>query len=195
MPSPPLWAYWHYGILAVMLVTASYTDVRYYKIPNWITYPGVLVGLVGHGIVGGLSGDGRAEVGLAGSALGLAVGFLPLLLVWRAGGIGGGDAKVMGAVGALMGWRFTLAAMMYGFAVAVLMSLIIMAARRVTIRTLKRIGRFVWLLLVPGGVATDPATVDSPKVPFGLALCIGAGISLVEVLWRGPVAKRLLLGW
>jgi prepilin peptidase CpaA len=180
--------------LAVTLVVASYTDVRYQKIPNWITYPAILAGLIGHAVSGGLSGRGGLDIGFAGSGLGFAVGFLPLLLVWLAGGIGGGDAKVMGAVGALTGWRFALAAMMYGFAAAVVMALIVMAARRVTVRTLKRIGRFVVLLFVPGGL-TDPATADSPKVPFGLALCIGAGISLAEVLWRGPVAKRFLLGW
>ena len=74
------------------------------------------------------------------------------------------------------------------------MVLIVMVAKRVTIRTLKRIGRFMVLLFVPGR-GDGSATADSPKVPFGLALCIGAGISLVEVLWRGPVAKRFLLGW
>ena len=68
--------------------------------------------------MGGVGGRGGLDIGLAGSAAGFAVGFLPLLLVWLAGGIGGGDAKVMrGRV--LTGWRFTLAAMMYGFAAAV----------------------------------------------------------------------------
>jgi prepilin peptidase CpaA len=188
------WAHWPYYVLAVMLAAAAYTDVRYQKIFNWTTYPGVVAGLVGHTLAGGLTGHGPLELGLAGSAVGLAVGFLPLMLAWLAGGIGGGDAKVMGAVGALTGWRFTLAAMLYGFAVAALMAVVVMVMRRVTRETLRRILRSMVLLFMPGG-AVDPATKDSPKVPFGLALCIGAAISLVEVLWRGPVASRLLLGW
>ena len=187
-------AYWCYYVLAAMLVTAAYTDVRYHKIPNWLTYPGVLVGLAGHTIGGGLTGQGPLELGLAGSAAGLAAGFLPLLAAWLLGGIGGGDAKVMGAVGARTGWRFTLAAMLYGLVIAALMAVVVMVAKRVTRRTLRRVGRFFVLLFVPGGL-TDPATEDSPRVPFGLALCIGAAISLGEVLWRGPVARSLLLEW
>ncbi len=188
------WIYWAYYVLAVVLLTGSYTDLRYEKIFNWITLPGVLVGLAGHAIVGGLSGDGQLQLGLSGSAAGLAAGFLPLMVAWLAGGIGGGDAKLMGAVGALTGWRFTLAAMTYGFAVAAVMAVGVMIARRVTLATLRRMWRSL-VLVVRARQATDPATPDSPKIPFGLALCIGAGIALIEVLVRGPMARKLLLGW
>lgn len=188
------WAYGAYSILAVMLVAAAYTDVRYGKIHNAITYPAVVIGLIGHMIGGGAGYRELPPLGLGGSAAGLAAGFLPLLVVWLAGGIGGGDAKVMGAVGALTGWRFTLAAMLYGFAVAAIMAIVVMIMKRVTRRTLGRIWRFFLLLFTPGG-RTDPATAESPKVPFGLALCVGAGIALVEAMVRGPVANKLLLGW
>ncbi len=188
------WVYWAYYVLAVILVAGSYTDLRYEKIYNWITFPGVLVGLAGHAVVGGLAGENQVQLGLAGSAAGLAVGFLPLMLAWLAGGIGGGDAKLMGAVGALTGWQFTLAAMMYGFAVAAVMAVAVMIARRVTLATLGRMWRSL-VLVISARQATDPATPQSPKIPFGLALCIGSGIALIEVLVRGPVARKLLLGW
>ena len=190
----PWWVYWPYAVVAVVLLAASFTDVRREKIPNWITYPGVLVGLVGHALSGGLMGDGPLELGLAGSAVDLAVGFLPLMVAWLAGGIGGGDAKVMGAVGALTGWRFTLAAMLYGFATAAVMALAVMIAKKTTRRTLGRVWRFLVLLMAPGR-PVDPATESSSKIPFGLALCIGAAVALIEAVWRGPVAKKLLLGW
>jgi prepilin peptidase CpaA len=187
--------WWPYFVLGAMLVVAACTDVRYGKIYNWTTYPGVLIGLIGHTIAaGGLAERGPLALGLSGSAVGLAAGFVPLLLAWLAGGIGGGDAKVMGAVGALTGWRFTLSAMLYGFAVAAMMALAIMLFRRVTWRTLKRIGRFFYLLLT-AGKATDPATKESPTIPFGLALCIGAALALAEALVRGPVARKLVVGW
>ena len=187
-------SWWAYCVLAAMLVTAAWTDVRYGKIYNWTTYPGVLIGLIGHTVAGGLTGRGPLALGLSGSAIGLAAGFGPLLLAWLAGGIGGGDAKVMGAVGALTGWRFTLSAMLYGFAVAALMALAVMLFRRITWRTLKRVGRFFVMVFLPGG-PTDPATKESPKIPFGLALCIGAGLALAEAIWRGPVARKLVMGW
>jgi len=188
------WVYWAYYVLAVILVAGSYTDLRYGKIYNWLTFPGMLVGLAGHAVVGGLVGENQVQLGLAGSAAGLAVGFLPLMLAWLAGGIGGGDAKLMGAVGALTGWRFALMAMMYGFAVAAVMAVAVMIARRVTRDTLGRMWRSL-VLVIKARQATDPATPQSPKIPFGLALCIGSGIALIEVLVRGPVASKLLLGW
>jgi len=182
---------WAFVVLAVTLVAASYTDLRRGKILNIVTYPAVVLGLIGHTLAGGLSGGPYSSLGLAGALLGMAVGFLPLLLIWRAGGIGGGDAKLMAAVGALTGWEFTLSAMFYGLIVAALMAFVLMIRRGIVVRTFRRIGRFLWLTLCrakPG----DVATADSPKVPFGLALCIGAAAYLVDYLLGGPVSRHLL---
>lgn len=188
------WHHWPYVAVAAVLIAAAWTDVRQGKIPNAVTYPGVLLGLVGHTIAGGLSGDGELRIGLAGAAIGLAVGFLPLLAAWQAGGVGGGDAKLMAAVGALVGWKFTLAAMVYGLVIAALMALAVIVARRITRQTLARIWRSVFLFFMKAG-RHDPATPESPKIPLGLALCIGAGLALVEAILRGPVARKLVLFW
>lgn len=188
------WHHWPYVAVAAVLIAAAWTDVRQGKIPNAVTYPGVLLGLIGHTIAGGLSGDGELRIGLAGAAIGLAVGFLPLLAAWQAGGVGGGDAKLMAAVGALVGWKFTLAAMVYGLVIAAMMALAVIVARRITRQTLARIWRSVFLFFMKAG-RHDPATPESPKIPLGLALCIGAGLALVEAILRGPVARKLVLFW
>jgi len=188
------WAlWWAYGLLAVVLLIGSYTDVRTGKIYNWLTYPAVLIGLAGHAMAGGLGGQDAFRIGLAGSAIGLAVGYVPLMFAFLAGGIGGGDAKLMGAVGALTGWRFALSAMLYGFVVAAAMAVVVMMARRITRQTLGRVWNSI-VLAVGARQKVDPATPDSPKVPFGLALCIGSGLALAEALVRGPMAGKLL-GW
>ena len=186
--------FWAFGALAAVLVVASVTDVRNGRIYNWLTYPAIAAGLIGHTLVSGVgSPTGHvADLGLIGSALGMAVGGA-LLLAWLAGGIGGGDAKLMVAVGALTGWRFTLEAMFWGFVVAAVMAVAVMLHRKVARRTLARIGRFLVLLFTPGRPAS-PATEDSPKIPFGLALCIGSGVALVLALFRSPGAGSLILG-
>lgn len=183
---------WSYIVLVLTLIVASVTDLRSGKIYNWTTYPAAVIGLTAHGITGGLWG-GDGHLGLAGSFLGLVIGFAPLLLAWLAGGIGGGDAKIMGSVGALVGWRFALTSLFYGLAVAVLFALVIMVRKKVVRDTFGRIGRF--FLLWSGKAKPDaPVTPQSPTVPFGLALCIGAVIALVLTCIYGPTDKLFLLG-
>ena len=173
---------WAYGVLAVVLIAAAVTDLRSGKILNAITYPAVAIGVLGHTVVWWLGYE--PSLGPAGSLAGFAAGFLPLLLAWLAGGIGGGDAKLMGAVGALGGVWFAISALFYGLAVAVIMAIFIMLRRRITIATLGRIWRFVCLSFTPAKGA-DPSTPQSPKIPFGLALCIGGAAAMTEALIRG----------
>lgn len=176
---------WPWIVTGVVLVIASVTDVRSGKIPNAVTLPAIAIGLIGHTLCGGLTGNDYS-LGLVGSLIGLAVGFLPLWFVWKAGGIGGGDAKIMAAIGAITGWHFTLNTLFYGLIVAAVMAIAIIVRRRMFVRTMKRIGRFLVLALTPTRPA-DPALADSPKVAFGLALCIGAAIVLAMKVasWYG----------
>ena len=184
---------WAYGVLAIVLVVAAATDIRRGKIYNMATYPAIAIGFIGHTLEGGMAYQSEHQLGLIGSACGFAAGFGPMLAAWLAGGVGGGDAKLMGAVGALAGWRFALAAMFFGFAVAALMAVVVMLRRRIVKRTVGRILRFVYLIFTPSRPA-DPATADSPKVAFGLALCIGSALALVEVLLKGRMAGKLWFG-
>jgi len=195
-PGPNAWAY---GVVVIVLVAAAISDVRAGKIYNWITYPAILTGLAGHWLTGGLAGDELTDgvrtvhlMGLAGAAGGLAAGAVPMLVAYFAGGIGGGDVKLMGAVGALTGWRFTLEAMFWGFLAAGIMAVIVMVRRRIVRRTLARIGRFVYLAMTPAKPAA-PVAPDSPKVPFGLAMCIGAAAAMIAELARGGDLPSLLL--
>jgi len=183
---------WSFGLLAVVLIAAAASDIRAGKIYNRVTYPAVLLGILGHVLIGGTDFHGQ-RMGWVDSLTGLAVGFVPLFMAWQAGGIGGGDAKLMAAVGALTGWEFTLASMFYGFVVAGIMALVVMLRRRITRRTLGRVWRFLVLAATPGKPG-DPAGQDSPKIAFGLALCIGAAIELTDVCLGGPVTGRLFPG-
>ena len=173
-----------YSGLAILLIVAAVTDARRGKIYNWLTYPAVVLGLIEHTLFGDLVGRG-AHLGLSGSALGLAVGFLPMLMAWLAGGVGDGDAKLMAGVGALGGWRIALATMLYGLMAALVLAIILMIRHRVVKRTLGRVGRFVWLSLAMRK-SPLPVSDDSPKVPLGLAFSIGAAAALVEVLAARP---------
>ena len=86
-----------------------------------------------------------------------------------------------------------MAAMFCGFLVAAIMAVMVMLRRRILRRTLGRVLTFLYLLVTPSKPA-DPSTPDSPKIAFGLALCIGAALALIEAAVRGPLVGKLLLG-
>jgi prepilin peptidase CpaA len=79
----------------VVLGAATYTDVRSRRIPNWLVFPflgmGVLVSLFHgwHGLGQSLSGAG--------------LGLLLFGIFFMAGGMGAGDVKLCAAIGAWIG--------------------------------------------------------------------------------------------
>lgn len=81
--------------LACALAGAAF-DVRSRRIPNFLTLPGILFGLLLHFGLGGWR-----QMGLAALA-GLICGVL-FLIFWLAGGMGAGDVKLMAAVGTIAG--------------------------------------------------------------------------------------------
>lgn len=165
-------AVWQIVALGIVVIVAAVVDLRVGKAPNWVTYPAVIFALAAHSMEGGLAGDADS-LGLTGSLVGLAAGFVPLLVCWRMGGMGGGDAKLMGAIGALGGWQFAIAAMLYSFLAAAVMALVVVLRRKMLGRTLRRIAAAAVMLITPGGRAMDAAGDDSPKVPFAVAICVG----------------------
>src|SRR6516162_5029677 len=84
-----------------LTLCAGYTDLRTRRIPNWLTVSGFFLGIALNSIFGGWHG---AVASLEGAGLGLGI-LLPLVLMR---GFGAGDWKLMGAIGALMGWRLML---------------------------------------------------------------------------------------
>ena len=83
-------------LLTVVLVTAMCTDLRWSRIPNWLTFPAMGFALLAHAWVGGLQG---ALFSLAGLGAGLGL----FLVLYVTGSSGAGDVKMMAAVGALIG--------------------------------------------------------------------------------------------
>lgn len=112
-----------YFFLAAILVTglAAWFDWRTGEIPNWLTLGALGAGLLGHAIAGGLRG-GWSEAGksLLFSLAGMGVcAFVPFLL-FRSGAIGGGDVKLLAALGALLRPMVGIEAELYSFIVAAL---------------------------------------------------------------------------
>ena len=109
---------WHLLLFAAVAVAgvAAVIDWRTGEIPNWLTFGGVIAGLLGNFVLGfrtgGLS-DGGAAVGWSFAGV-IACGFVPVLL-FRVGGIGGGDLQLLLPVGALLRPTIGIEAELYSF--------------------------------------------------------------------------------
>lgn len=87
--------------LVFMLLICVYFDFKYRKIPNKVTVPVLLFGLLYWTVIDKLDG-------LAFSLVGVLMGFLVFLVPYIAGGMGAGDVKLMMVIGALVGWKLTV---------------------------------------------------------------------------------------
>lgn len=114
--------YLQYLILAVFLGVALYYDAKESRIPNFLAVAGLAAGLTFN-----LAAQGTA--GLIFAAKGFAVAFFLMLLVYWLGGVGAGDVKLFGAIGAIMGALFTLSSLLYSTICAALIGLMLVAVK------------------------------------------------------------------
>ena len=106
--------------LALALVVAcAVFDWRSRRVPNALTLPAIVVGLSLHGLFGGASG---ILFSLKGLALGAGLFLIPYCL----GGMGAGDVKLMGALGAWLGSSLTLTVFLVSTSLAVLATAMIL---------------------------------------------------------------------
>jgi prepilin peptidase CpaA len=89
------------AIVAAFTMTAAVSDWRTRTLSNWLTVPAMVAGVLMHTVINGLGG-------LTFAMAGFATGFGFLLILWLIGGGGGGDVKLMGALGAWLGAGLTI---------------------------------------------------------------------------------------
>lgn len=144
------------------MAVVIYTDWRWQRIPNQITFPTMAVGLV-LGLLEGVPGA-PFQGGFLDHAAGLALAFLVCYPFYVAGGLKAGDAKMLMAVGAVRGSLFFLSAALYGALAGGLLALVLIAVRR---------------LAPPETEVSDPFwRVMKSRIPYGVALGIGTLIAL-----------------
>ena len=110
-------AVWIWGLLCLAGLIASITDIRETRIPNWLTFPLILSGLIQAPILGGWAGTGDALLGML-----VASGLFIWAYMFHGGGAG--DAKMMMGVGLWLGFDaamvVTFAVTLVGFVIAMI---------------------------------------------------------------------------
>ncbi len=100
-----------YLVFSLALLVEAVIDLRHQIIPDEITLPGIILGLLLSGLIPSLQGQENWMNGLGASFLGalagggflFAAGFLAEKIMKKEA-MGGGDVKLMAMIGAFLGW-------------------------------------------------------------------------------------------
>jgi len=163
---------WPVKLVSVILIVAAYIDGKELRVPNWITFPMVISGLIFSTCVGGWSGLGSGLIGMT-------VGLMCLLPLYSVGGMGAGDVKLMAGIGAWLGGWVTFYAFLLSAVVGGLMA-VVMAVRGGKFR--KHYENFFMLLFEFKDVKnprelSQIAAERKPTMlllPYGIPICIGS---------------------
>jgi prepilin peptidase CpaA len=167
-------------LAAVFALAAGFTDLRWRRIPNWLTYPAIPCAIVLHSLVSGWHG---AKLSLLGTALGLGL-LLPFVLIRS---LGGGDWKLIGGLGAFFGPQRLIIVLILTLLINGFMAVCLIIGKGRGRQTLRNLGRMLAAfsrLHLPGA----DLTIDNPeaaKVPFGVAAAIAVLLYTSSQQW-GP---------
>ena len=166
--------------LSVVLVVAAVIDGWMLKVPNWLTFPLIISGWVYWGVTDGWSGFGL-------SVLGTAVGIALLLVPYSVGGMGAGDVKMLGGIGAWVGAGCTVGA----FCVSAVVGGVIAVGMIAWHGSLRRNTRMFKQILTEFVVVRDFSALTGIAsarkssmmlLPYGIPLAIG---SIGYFAWSG----------
>ena len=159
-------------VLAAMLTVAVYIELKESRIPNWLTFSGMALGL----LIAYLNGKSWFWSSIGGLILGF--GFLFIFYIF--GGLGGGDVKLMGAAGALMGTDLIRPALFYTALIGGFLAIMMLIWRKDFWMRIAWAGKRVAFWRKSGG--NQPAPAAPVTVPYGVAIAAGCVASL---LFRG----------
>lgn len=163
---------WQVRLVCLVLIVAAYIDGKQLRVPNWLTFPMVLTGLVYSALVGGWSGLGDG-------LLGMVVGLACLLPLYAVGGMGAGDVKLLAGVGAWMGATVTFYAFCVSTIVGAVMAVLMVLYKR-------NVAKHYFQLLL---ILSEWLTIKNPKelsriaaerkpsmllLPYGIPICVGS---------------------
>jgi Flp pilus assembly protein protease CpaA len=148
-------------------------DVLTRRIPNWLTFPAIALGL-------GAQAWAAGGAGLLSGVLGVLLGFGIFFPMYMFGYMGAGDVKLQMAVGAWMGWWLGLHVAIGAVIVGGVFALIEVIFRGRLTAVFKNGFQFLRSVLVPGLVVEKLKVDESRKFAFGA--CIGVAVGAVIYL-------------
>ena len=174
---------WPAWVVTITLVVAAVIDGFKLKVPNWITFPMIVSGWVYSATLSPYPGWEGFWLSIIGTAVGLAV----LLPAYAVGGMGAGDVKLMGGIGAWMWGTVTL----YAFATTAVVGGVIAIGMVLSRGAWAKHRDQFWSILGEIATVKDPeqlaaiAAERKPRMfllPYGIPIAIG---TIAYFAWSG----------
>ncbi len=173
-------------LLPVILIAASWIDLKEHRIPNILTFSALIAGVLLQLLLQGWDG-------LLYSLSGLAVGFLILIPFYIKGGMGAGDVKLMAAAGAFLGFKGALLAvgltLFAGSIMGVFLLVLLGGIRAAMLRyygTLKQL--FYTQNISLSYFPPPPDEAAAVKFPYATAICVGT----IAAMWNQSMFVGLI---
>jgi prepilin peptidase CpaA len=172
----------NWAVVIAACCAAVSVDIRVRRIPNKLTFPLWLAGILWWVATSQLSGLGETFGGMA-------IAGLPFLLLWIIGGGGAGDAKMMFAIGAWLGITNAFYATV---AVGIAGGILSLGYALGHGRLFNSLANTAWMtltlpfvLLGPGGISERqklvPPTAEKLKTPYSVAMLAGTCAAAIWV--------------
>lgn len=169
------------GLALCIAATAALCDWRRGEIPNWLTLPVLLLAPASYGLAFGIE---HALHSLVAAFLG---GLVPYLL-FRSGAMGGGDVKLFGALGAVLGFDLLLGVeiQLAAFVAALVVAGAALAWRGALTSTLKNALVVALGPVLPGRWRREPCSALATPIRMGVPILAATGF---------VATPHLLLAW
>lgn len=178
---------------------AAWIDVATRRIPNVLTYPAILIGIAVNSLLPLVMGTLDLDVvlvwtgstGFMDGMLGFGVCALVGIISFAARGLGGGDVKLVAAVGALLGLSQVVGVLVNALVIAGIMGLINWAARGTLVPRMQVLARNMLAAIFTGEGLKNVYPFGRSEAPFGLALLLGLALAQVFQIHQW----LLVVGW
>lgn len=163
-------------LLFLTLIVSATTDMLKRKVYDWTTFPAAAFGLT---LAYAAAGWGSIDLqhlhagssGLIDHLAGLGLGFFVFFVAYWSNGVGGGDVKLMAAVGAIMGLQFIIGAMFWSALIGAVFAIWALVWKGRLGEGVRRSLRYAVSLRAPGEGEDNALTV---KIPYGVAISFGS---------------------
>jgi prepilin peptidase CpaA len=150
------------------------TDLRTRRIPQWLTIGGAVAGVVFHSVTSGWNGG---LTGVAGWTVGMLVLFIPFAL----GGLGAGDVKLLGAIGAWLGPANALWVGLYTGVAGGILAIVVALAKGYLSQAIGNVATLLAYWRVSGVRPLPDMTLErasGPRLAYAVPILAGTMVAL-----------------